>query len=136
MDKIYTLNNIVSIELVKSKRLESLFKWETINKVTGFLFWKKEQNIKRWISFDYGLVCYTDEELLDFLSSLNGGESKYFIKNKILYNKPHVIISFNNGEKYYKFFEDETFAEIYINSLKRDLTGNGIGFRDLSKDLF
>jgi hypothetical protein len=110
MKKIFNLNNVDNIELLKEKE-SRLYKYKPYKK---FLLWKRKE----------GCYCYDSYEgLFKTIDEINNTK-EYFFKDNKIYIKNRIVFNFVNNS-YTKYFN--SFEEVmnYYNSIK-DMVPNKI----------
>lgn len=132
MNKIFVLNQITRVNYHETLCRDDLYIWK--KKVKKRFF--RSPIISYCWDNGYGSILdkySTDEELLDYFKNIVGRED-IFIKDKVLYQKPKVVIHFSDGSKISKVYEDDRLAEYYYTTLLGDLSINNIPYRNSSVD--
>lgn len=95
----------------RKKSINVDLKWYNLKDfhLFGILNSDKKQVVKEISQHD------TDKELLNEV-----GEEKFFIKNKKLMIKPHIVITFTSGQKQKKFFDTIQDAHNFVEYLENN----------------
>lgn len=129
---IVNLNQICKVCLIK-KRKTDFYKWvetETWSQWFKNLF-RKNKIKNRFVSDEYGVEIYTEEELEKFNEEHN--QFTYNSVSNIFYEKAHVVFWYSGSNFSYqsRFFDSDKEAKAYFDKIVTYAKENNVPFVNL-----